>query len=499
MLFISPTLITEAPMTIAMLSAIAKEEGWETDSCVNTFKKPLSVEDFVEHAKRFEASIVAISMLTFDVLFVYKIIQALKKNKFKVIVGGPHPTDCPKEVLNAGADCVTIGEGEDHLRDICRNPISMRGIHGRYPPINLSKLPKLDFDVFNHDLFREDDGLIKGFQRIYTSRGCPGYCTFCDWQVFRQNLRTYPVETIISDIKHRKDEYGITSFSVADDCFTLDKERVYEFCKLIRPLNVIWRANSRANMVTPELLLAMRDSGCHSVTFGFESGSKDTLKKIRKGVLLRQNVNAAWMAHDAGLQVYGGIMTGFPWETPDHVEENIQFIRDTWDAVTLFQVSGSLMPFPGTAIYKEYSKQYGFENYWLRPDYQKIGIQIYQNAINPLSVSTFYQRYLFDDTYIQEEKFFKYTLEYKRAVRKMVLEIGKHNLEWMLKDEPRKQNIYMKLASLSMLGYSCFPGLEKLIGGKLFQLNKGHRSAIERLRDKKRGFVRNKDDVECSS
>lgn len=500
MLFISPTLIMETPITIAMLSAVAKKEGWETASCVNTFKKPLKVEDFVQAACDFNADIVAISMLTFDILFVYEIIASLKRSNFKVIVGGPHPTDCPEEVLNAGADIVVVGEGEHKLREICSNPYIYRPsntsfILDEYDPVDLSTLSPPDLDVFNKEHFKSDDGLIRGFHRIYTSRGCPGYCTFCDWQVFGQNLRTYPVKVIVGEMKYRMEKYGITSFSIADDCFTLDKNRVYDFCEIVAPLNITWRANSRANMVTYDMLKTMKDSGCHSVAFGFESGSPETLKRIKKGVLLRQNIKAAWLAHEAGLQVYGCMMTGFPWETPDHVQENIDFIRDTWDAVTLFQVSGSLMPFPGTEIYREYSKEYGFEKYWLKPEYQKTGIQIYQNHSNPLSVSTFYQRYLFDDTYIQEDIFFKYSKEYKKAVRQMVLEIGRHNLEWMLKDSKMKQRAYMLLARLSMLGYSLFPNLEKRVGGQLFRFSKGQRSSIESLRDKKRGIVRSKDNV----
>ena len=496
-LFVAPTLISETPMTLAMLSAVAKEEGWQTSSCVNTFKKPLDVLDFVSAAYDFKADIVAINMLTFRILFVYDIIKALKASGFTVVVGGPHPTDCPEECWNAGADIVVVGEGEEQMRKICRDP-SIRGIMDRHAPLDLATLPRLDLDVFDPDLFETEDGLLKGFHRIYTSRGCPAICTFCDWQVFKQHLRTYPIKKIVDEMKFRKEEYGITSFGIADDCFPLDKKRVFEFCELVAPLDIKWRFNSRANLVNAELLKAAYDSGCFSVAFGLESGSPDTLKRIKKGVLLRQNISAPWLAHEAGLQVYGCMMSGFPWETASHIQENIDFIKKTWDAVTLFQVSGTVMPFPGTTIYKEYSKEYGFENYWLRPDYQKYGIQIYQNRANPLAVSTFYQRYLFDDTYVQDDVFFKYSPEYKQAVKKLVLTIGKHNLEWMLKDHPLKQKIFMKLAKLSMFGFEHFPKLEKTVGGKLFDIfnKEGHRSNIENLRDKRRGIVKNKSGVD---
>ena len=486
MLFVVPTLISETPMTLGMLSAVAKNEGWHTASCVNTFKKPLQIHDFVNVAKDFQADIVAINMLTFRVLYIYDLIKALKAEGFVVMVGGPHPTDCPQEVNDAGADIVVVGEGEKQLENVCKNP-EIRGILDRQKPLDLSTALPVDLDVFDKELFTMEDNLVKGFHRLYSSRGCPARCTFCDWQVFKQNLRMYPLEQIINDIKHRKEVYGITSFAIADDCFPINKKRVMDFIRQVEPLNIKWRFNSRANLVNPEMLKAAYESGCFSVAFGFESGSPETLKKIRKGVTLSQNIEAAWMAHNAGLQVYGCMMCGFPWETVSHIKENLEFIKNTWDAVTLYQVSGSLMPFPGTAIYKEYSKTYGFENYWMDPDYQKLGIQIYQNYSNPLSVSTFYQRYLFDDTYIQEDTFFKYSPDYKYAVKELVLKIGEHNLEYMLSESTLKRKLYMLFAKMSMSTYSHFPKLEKYIGGKL---HKG-KSSVESLRDSKRGIKKN--------
>jgi hypothetical protein len=93
---------------------------------------------------------------------------------------------------------------------------------------------------------------------------------------------------------------------------------------------------------------------------------------------------------------------------------------------------------------------------------------------------------LFDDTYIKKDIFFKYTRAYKRAVRKLVVEIGKHNLEFMFKGQPNKQQFYLMLAKLSMVGSSLFPGLEEKIGGLLFD----GRSSIENIRDKRRGIAK---------
>ena len=492
-LFISPTIIGETPITIAMLSAVAKEEGFETASCINTFERPLEVEDFVNQAKG--SDIVAISMMTFEILFVYKIIKALKKAGFPVIAGGTHPTSLPEEVLEAGADAIIIGEGEDGLREVLRAyPNIPKGIIERKPRLDTAVLPLPDLEVFDQDLFKSDDGLIKGFHRIYTSRGCPGHCTFCDWQVFRQKFSGYPVDVVINEMKRRRDEYGINSFTIADDCFTVDRDRAMRFCKKIKPLNMIWRANSRANLVDLELLKAMKDAGCHSMAFGIESGDPDTLRRTGKGVTLEENIAAPTMAHEAGLEVYCCLMTGFPWEIPKHIQSQIDYMYKVWDKVSLFTVSGSIIPFPGSAIYKIYNKEYGFTKFWLKPKYQGFGIQVYQNALNPLAVSTFYHRYFFDDIYILKEYFFRYTPEYKKAVRKMIVEIGRHNLRFMFKGHPVREKMAYLTGLASMKLFDINPNIEMKIGGYLYgKFHKGSgRSAIEKVRDKRRGFVKHK-------
>lgn len=484
-LLVYPTQISEAPMTLAMLGAVLKQEGVNVHTCVNTFKQPLSVEDFVARAIDVKADWVGISMLTFRVLFVYEIVKALKANGFKVILGGPHPTDCPQEGIDFGADIVVQGEGEGALRDIARGLITS-GVIPKRPRLEISELPLADLTVFDHELFRDDEGFVKGFHRVYTSRGCPGACTFCDWKVFGQKFKEYHVEAIVAEIARRRDVYGIQSFSIADDCFTVNQERVFEFCKLIKGLKVQWRANSRANLVTESMLLAMKDSGCHSIAFGLESGDPETLRRIGKGVKLEENIRAPKLAHKAGLEVYGCLMTGFPWETPENIANQIAFVREVWDSVSLFQVSGSLMPFPGAAIYRQYAEKSGFERYWLKPEYQEFGIQVYQNSPNPYKVSTFYQRVLFDDTYIRDEYFFRYSAEYKKAVRQLVNEIGRHNLQFMFKGQPWKQKAYLQLAHASMKLSDMFPNVEKAVGGAFFS----GRTSIERTRDKRRGIAK---------
>jgi anaerobic magnesium-protoporphyrin IX monomethyl ester cyclase len=503
-LFIYPGMVTEAPMTLGMLGAVAKQEGWNAHALVNTFKKPLVVEDYVSEAKRLDAKLVGITMLTYNVLETYKIVTGLKEAGLTVIMGGPHPTDNPQECIDHGANIVVQGEGEYPIKQILRDfPNVQEGIIRGEVPQNLSELPLPDLDIYDKSVFTDDEGFVKGFHRIHTSRACPAYCTFCASSVLGHDWRPTTVDKVIEDIQRRVDQYGITSIGIADDCFPVDKGRALDFCKRVHEIKLrdpdqklTIRLNSRVSLVDRELLKAFKDAGVYSIAFGLESFDELSLKKMGKNVTLQQNIEAPWMAHEAGLVVYGCLMIGFPWETPKSIQNQIKGMHEVWDAVSLFQVSGCLTPFPGTAIYRQFVKDYpSIKDWWLDPRRQNHGIQVYQNAINPYAVSNFYQRVYFDDSYIRGEDFFPYTNEYRRSVARFVHEVGKHNIPFMYPDRPFTQKLTHLAANASMLGEDLFPGMEKKVGGWLFDKfgHKGERTGIEKQRDARRGISKNLD------
>ena len=494
-LLIYPTPIAEIPHSLALLAAVLKQEDYEVHTIVSHLSKPLSSNDFINKALDVRPDIIGISMMTIEVLAVYQLIRRLKGYGFFVVVGGAHATSCHQEVVMAGADIAVRNEGEDALREIVRGVplkdiigITYKG--GVNPPRprmkDISLIP--DFSVFDHKLFRADDGLIKGINRVYTSRGCPGQCKYCDWQVFGQKVIYHPVSETIADIKRRVKIYGITNFMIADDCFTTNKKHVAEFCREIVKVEpkVIWQTSARADQTTPELMQMMADAGCYMVSIGIESGDPETLKRINKQVKLEDNYNAPKYAAAAGLQVVTNLMFGFPWETVRSLDNTLKLICEIWDATYMFQVSGAVIPFPGTEIYKEYVNDENFRNYWLKEKYQGCGVQLYQNSLAPYAVSTFYQRNMYDDTYIQEDYFFNYTEEYKRRLSDVIFETGRHNLEKFYPNNKLKQELIYNAALLSRAVYRKYPKLEKGIGAFIGS----KRPSAEVNRNIKKGIVK---------
>jgi radical SAM superfamily enzyme YgiQ (UPF0313 family) len=485
LLLIFPRPISEFPTSFAYLNAVAKEKGWECKALVNTFNKYYSQEDIIIKVHKYSPTIIGFNLGTLSLLDTYKTMEQLSNEGYFVIAGGPHATTCPDEVLKrSGAKIVVRNEGEATLGELLDWEtgnidkrisdilgISYKSWDGKKvihnptrPYLDFKDIPKPDFDCFDFDAFRTTDGLLKGFHRIYCSRGCIGNCSFCDNNIFKHKVRYRPLDIVIEEIKERHEKYGIESFVIADDTFTFDKEYVKDFCKEIKKLNlsIIWSCSTRADRISDEIFLTMRDAGCYLIGYGIESGDATTLKNIRKGITIKQAHEAVEQASRLGFRVFVNLMTGFPFESEESLRNTYEYVKRHFNEVFVYQVSGSLCPYPGTKVFEDSKDKYGIDKWWLREKYQNFGQQVHQNSIEPYKVSTYCQRHLYDDTYVYEEKFYPFTKKYKKIVKEMAFLIGKRNL---LSEQPSRLKrwwIY-NLSKLSRFIYEINPRIEKKV------------------------------------
>lgn len=486
-LLLFPRPISEMPTGFSYLNAVLKQKGYNCKALVNTFNHYYTDEDILQEVQTYNPDIVGVNIGTLRLLDTYALIKKIKALDILTIAGGPHATTRPEEVLNNGIDIVIRNEGEITLAELCdkkfTNLETILGIsyklndtiyhNPKRPYADMVNLPRPDFSCFTIENFLTSEGVPKGLHRVYCSRGCIGVCSFCDSAIFGHKERYRPLEVVLDEIEYRYKTFGIESFVIADDTFTANKKYVKEFCAGLKALGlpIMWSCSTRANLLNDELLTIMKDAGCYLIAFGIESGDPETLKKIKKGVSLEQCNKAIDLVAKQGMRIFVNLMVGFPWETDKAVSNTIEYIKKHFNQVFVYQVTGSLCPYPNTPVYEDYKDEYDIKDWWLRPEYQNFGQQIHQNTIEPYKLSTFYQRNLYDDTYIWEEKFFSFPKSYKKLVKKMAFLIGKRNLLSQESSKLKRFLIY-QTCKVSRFFYELFPTLEKKVISKVVALFK---------------------------
>jgi radical SAM superfamily enzyme YgiQ (UPF0313 family) len=75
----------------------------------------------------------------------------------------------------------------------------------------------------------------------------------------------------------------------------------------------------RLDSVDADLARLMKASGCFQVNVGIESGSPRILRQIQKHLSLDLAARSVRTLRDAGLEVVGFFMLGFPGETRDDI------------------------------------------------------------------------------------------------------------------------------------------------------------------------------------
>lgn len=219
---------------------------------------------------------------------------------------------------------------------------------------NLDDIPFPARDLMKNELYpRPDTG--EPMATIQVSRGCPSACTYCLTPVISgKNLRKRSAENIFAEIEECYYKYGIKNFFFKADTFTIDAQWASDLCDLIINSElhgkIEFTVNSRVKPLEYDLLKKLKEAGCFTIAVGFESGSNETLKKIKKGTTKEDNLRAAKLIKKAKLPLFGFFMIGFPWETKEDIVKTLDFIFDIDPDFIEVHIA---MPYFGTELYSQ--------------------------------------------------------------------------------------------------------------------------------------------------
>lgn len=151
------------------------------------------------------------------------------------------------------------------------------------------------------------------------------------------------------------DEYNIRNIEFLDDTFTLNQKRAEKICDGIieQGWDISWGASSRVDTLSKKLVEKMKKAGCWIIFLGIESGSQEILNAIGKGITIEQVKRAVKIVKDAGIEVLGSFIIGFPQDTIETIKKTIKFAKSLNLDYAQFSI---LTPYPGTPIY-DYAKK----------------------------------------------------------------------------------------------------------------------------------------------
>lgn len=391
----------------------------------------LTDDEIVDEVASFEPDVVGFGLFTRWVWHAYGLAERLRGRVPLLVAGGAHTTVRPEETLAHGFDVAIVGEAEHALVELVDRlergePLGRVVVGGIVPDLDAVPFPQLAQGLFDTEWYdpagRE---VIPG--GILTSRGCPARCTFCANYVTGRVFRYRSAPNVVEELNAYNERHGTTFFPCWDDALTANRPRLFELCdELVRGCRfpLTWSAITRANMVKPELLAAMRRAGLVHVNFGVESGDDDILRAIKKGIKTDHVVRALEWAKEAGLSTACNFMLGFPQETPVALERTLRFMERIAPLVDTFSTLGVLVPFPGTPLYEDYHVEYGFGEWWLREEYSRY--------VPPPPLSDFdrFYRHYIDDANLELD-FFRYSDEMRELMHECMRFKAEHNLRKM--------------------------------------------------------------------
>ena len=254
-------------------------------------------------------------------------------------------------------EAIAIGDGEETIVNYMNRIKSGGSIHGipgllvndrkgwnSFIPANFS-LPVDNIYWPRWKEFHIDDYAFLYPQLqipVHPSRGCGwGRCTFCSASHSNPGYRHRKAENILEEMKYLYDNYGVTSIFLTALQVNGDYEQLDRFCDLVIESGInfiLYGQFSITKHITYEFCKKLHQAGFFLISFGMESGSNGTLKKMRKGYNSQIAKNALTACHNAKIITSVNLIAGFPGETEAEFQETLSFLKKNKKVIDQLEV-----------------------------------------------------------------------------------------------------------------------------------------------------------------
>jgi radical SAM superfamily enzyme YgiQ (UPF0313 family) len=263
----------------------------------------------------------------------------------KIILGGPQASvvDVPTMREFPFVDIVVRGEAELTLpilleeldcagADLAHvDGITYRNggniVRNRNAPV-IADLDDLPLPAFHLYPYLNEASYIP----LEAGRGCPFACSFCSTNdFFRRRFRMKSSHLLVEQMSLLKKRYGVSSFELSHDMFTVDRKRVVSFCRAVEESGekFSWSCSARTDCSDDELISLMARAGCDGVFFGIDTGSERMQQFIDKGLDLREAAERIESTRRHGVKTTVSLIAGYYEETLEDLRATVRFYGDS--------------------------------------------------------------------------------------------------------------------------------------------------------------------------
>ena len=340
---INPFAPASPPISLGYIASFLKSKGFTVKILTLGEDTPVSRAGLFRIISTFKPALVGISAYQRTMLCVIGLSNLIKSvdRNIKIAIGGPQATFMPTAAFAelSDIDYICRSSGELTLLRIARaiengSPFSdLLGVSYKnngafYDTAELEGFTDLDSypspyldNVFDYSTMKE--------AIMLTSRGCPHHCIYCYTPpAFKHKVSFHSIDRVMEEIKWIS-ERGVRRLWFADPNISFKPSRSIELLDRILTEEIdveIW-LQTRADLVSLDLMKKMKRAGVTTIAFGLESASKRVLSRLDKHISTEKVAEAIKLAQSQDIEVELFTMFGLPYERFEDAVETLEFVK----------------------------------------------------------------------------------------------------------------------------------------------------------------------------
>jgi anaerobic magnesium-protoporphyrin IX monomethyl ester cyclase len=264
--------------------------------------------------------------------------------RLPIVWGGPHASLMDDEILTSHlGDFVIRGVGEKSMLSLVTGD-SVSAIPGlsyrsgtqikRNKPdadFDINDFPPLDYSLLPNEYI---DSMLRDSYQYLSSRGCPSNCSYCvAAKLYQRRWHDKKENKVVEELTEAYIKYAFRRIDFFDDNLFVDVPRLTRIIERLNGLNIHfkWRGFCRIDIfskLSDAQIINLKERGLEWISFGAESGSQDTLDRLRKGTTVKGIKHTALTVKRLNIPADFSFMGGIPGESERDFYKTIGLL--TW-------------------------------------------------------------------------------------------------------------------------------------------------------------------------